>query len=170
MGSGCGVHFTKNRCWISKDDGKELDMIRGGGVFFVAARPSKSSSREANTLELNPITAAEVEQAALAKEHAAFGIPGSAAEATLDGDREPARFPQALRRPLLKKERCTKLHGHNVVMLHSDQEPVLAQLLKAVQRRRVKRTLVRHGPRTSQSQGKIENANRVINGVCRMWL
>ena len=62
--------------------------------------------------------------------------------------------------------------GHNVVMLHSDQEPVLEQLLKAVQSRRVKRTLVRHGPRAShQSQGKIENANRVINGVCRtMWL
>ena len=34
--------------------------------------------------------------------------------------------------------------GHNVVMLHSDQEPVLVQLLKAVQSRRVKRTLVRH--------------------------
>ena len=58
--------------------------------------------------------------------------------------------------------------GHNVVMLHSDQEPVLVQLLKAVQSRRIKRTLVRHGPRAGhQSQGKIENANRVINGVCR---
>ena len=62
--------------------------------------------------------------------------------------------------------------GHNVVMLHSDQEPVLVQLLKAVQSRRVERTLVRHGPRAShRSQGKIENANRVINGVCHaMWL
>ena len=61
--------------------------------------------------------------------------------------------------------------GHSVVMLHSDQEPVLVQLLKAVQSRRVKRILVRHGPRAShQSQGKIENANRVIHGVCRgMW-
>ena len=58
--------------------------------------------------------------------------------------------------------------GHNVVMLHLDHEPVLVQLLKAVQSRRVNRTLVRHGPRAShQSQGKIENANRVINGVCR---
>ena len=34
MDSGCDVHFTKNRCWISKDDGNELDMIRSGGVFF----------------------------------------------------------------------------------------------------------------------------------------
>ena len=39
MDSGCDVHFTKNRCWISKVDGKELDMIRSGGVFFVAIRP-----------------------------------------------------------------------------------------------------------------------------------
>ena len=83
MDSGCDVHFTKNRCWISKDDVKELDMVRSGGVFFVAARPSKSSSREANTLELNPMTAAEVEQAGLAREHAAFGT------LTLDGDGEP---------------------------------------------------------------------------------
>ena len=30
--------------------------------------------------------------------------------------------------------------GHNVVMLHSDQEPLLVHLLKAVQSRRVKRT------------------------------
>ena len=34
MDSGCDVHFTKNRSWISKDDGNELDMIRSGGVFF----------------------------------------------------------------------------------------------------------------------------------------
>ena len=37
MDSGCDVHFTKNRCWMSEDDGKELDMNRSGGVFFVAA-------------------------------------------------------------------------------------------------------------------------------------
>ena len=61
------VHFTKNRCWICKDDGKEVDMIRSGAVFFVAARPSESSSKEASTQELNPMTAAEVEQAALAR-------------------------------------------------------------------------------------------------------
>ena len=74
---GSMMHFTKNRCWISKDDGKELDMIRSGGVFFLAARPSKPSSRETSALELNPMTAAEVEQAALARKHAAFGAPGS---------------------------------------------------------------------------------------------
>ena len=72
-----------------KTTGKELDMIRSGGVFVVAARPSKLSSREANTLELNPMTVAEVEQAALAREHATFGTPGPAAGATLDGDGEP---------------------------------------------------------------------------------
>ena len=82
MASGCDV-LTKNR-----DDGKELDMIRSGGVFFVEARPSKSTSRETSTLELNPMTAAEVEQAALAREHAAFGAPGPAAGDSLDGDGE----------------------------------------------------------------------------------
>ena len=67
---------------------------------------------------------------------------------------------------------CVEALGHNVVMLHSNQEPVLVQLLKAVHSRRVKRTLVRHGPRAShQSQSKIENANGVVNSVCRaMWL
>ena len=90
MDSGCDVHFTKDRCWMSKDDGKELDTIRSGGVFFVAARPSKFSLKEANTLELNPMTATEVEQAALAREHAAFGTLGPAAGATFDGDGEPA--------------------------------------------------------------------------------
>ena len=62
--------------------------------------------------------------------------------------------------------------GHNEVMLHSGQEPVLVQLLKTVQSRRFERTSVRHGPKTShQSQSKNENVNQVINGVCwSMWL
>ena len=48
------------------------------------------------------------------------------------------------------------------VMLHSDQEPVLVQLLKTVQNRRFERTSMRHGPRTShQSQSKIKNVNQV---------
>ena len=65
-----------------------------------------------------------------------------------------------------------KVLGHSVMMLHSDQEPVLVQLLKTVQSRRFERTPVRHGPRTShQSQSKIENVNQVITGVCwSMWL
>ena len=47
-------------------------------------------------------------------------------------------------------------------MLHSDQEPVLVQLLKIVQSRRFERTSVRHGPRTShRSQSKIEKVNQV---------
>ena len=111
MDSGCDVRFTKNRCWMSKDDGKELDMIRSGGVFFVAARPSKSS-KEASTLELNPMTAAEVEQAALAREHAAFGTSGPPAGATLDGDGEPTvriRVPRDWQRPQLERERCARL-------------------------------------------------------------
>ena len=67
MDSGCDVHFTKNRCWTSKDDGKELDMIRSGGVFFVAARPSKLSSKEASALKLNSVTAAKVEPSGTGK-------------------------------------------------------------------------------------------------------
>ena len=52
--------------------------------------------------------------------------------------------------------------GHNVVMLHSDQELVLVQLLKTVQNRRPIETSVRHGPRIShQSHSKIENVNQV---------
>ena len=61
-----------------------------------------------------------------------------------------------------------EVHGHNVVMLHADQELVLVQLSKTVQSRRFERTSVRHGPRI---QSKIENLNQVINGVCwSMWL
>ena len=115
MDSGCDVHLTKNHCWISKDDGKELEMIRSGGVFFVAARPSKLSSKEASTLELNPITAAEVEQAALAREHAAFGTSGPAAGATLDGDGEPAALIKVPTGPAIPSAEERGLHeasGH----------------------------------------------------------
>ena len=87
-------------------------MIRSGGVFFVAARPSKSTSKEASTLELNPMTGAEVERAALAREHAAFGTPGPAAGATLDcdvGTHGASGFPRDRQRPQLKRERCTRL-------------------------------------------------------------
>ena len=52
------------------------------------------------------MTAAEVEQAALAREHAAFGAPGPAAGVTLDGNVE---FPWDRLRPELKRERCIRL-------------------------------------------------------------
>ena len=108
MDSGRDVHFTKDRCWRAKDDGKELDMIRSGGVFFEAARPSRPSSREASTLELNPMTAAEVE-------HAAFGIPGPAAGATLDGDGEPTvriRVPTGPATPSTEERALHEASGH----------------------------------------------------------
>ena len=55
-----------------------------------------------------------------------------------------------------------KVLRHNVMMLHSDQEPVLVQLSKTVQNRRFERTSVRHGPSTShRSRSKIENVNQV---------
>ena len=45
---------------------------------------------------------------------------------------------------------------HNVVLLHSDQEPVLVQLLRTVQSRRTKRALVRHGPSGSNNDWSAE--------------
>ena len=51
-------------------------MIRIGGVFSLRGSQISQSAREANMLEFNPMTAAEVEQAALAREHSAFGTPG----------------------------------------------------------------------------------------------
>ena len=57
---------------------------------------------------------------------------------------------------------CVEVLGHSVVMLHSDQEPVLVQLLKTVQNRRPIEMSVRHGPRIShQGQSKIDNVNQV---------
>ena len=53
MDLGCDEYFTKDRCWIAKNKGKELDMIPSGGMFFVAAEPSKLSSRKRSALELN---------------------------------------------------------------------------------------------------------------------
>ena len=46
--------------------------------------------------------------------------------------------------------------GHNVVMLHSDQDPVLVQLLKAVQSRRVKRNTGETWPESQPSESRQE--------------
>ena len=55
-----------------------------------------------------------------------------------------------------------KVLGHYVMMLHSDQEPLLVQLLKTVQKRRPIQTSMKHGARNShRSQSKIENVNQV---------
>ena len=45
MDSGCDVYFAKDRCWMAKHNGKELDIILSGGAFSVAAKPSTLSSR-----------------------------------------------------------------------------------------------------------------------------
>ena len=55
----------------------------------MAARASKLSSKKSSTLDLNPMTAAEVEQVVLAREHVASGTLGPGAGATLNGDGEP---------------------------------------------------------------------------------
>ena len=87
MDSGCNVHFTKNRCCMSKDDGKALDMIRSGGVFFVAARPFK-----------------------IAVEGRTQSDDSSRGRASGDGEPTVAsEFPRDLQRPQLKRERCMRL-------------------------------------------------------------
>ena len=58
----------------------------------------------------------------------------------------------------------------NVDLLHLDQK--LVQPLKAVQSRRTKRTLVRHGQAGTKVRARSRTQNRVMNGVCcrAMWL
>ena len=85
MDSGCDVYFTKDRCWIAKNNGKELDMILSGGVFFVAAKPSKLLSRKRSAVELSSMSPAEAEQVTLTTVHAGFGVSGPAARDALDG-------------------------------------------------------------------------------------
>ena len=93
MDSGSDVYFTKDRCWIAKNNGKkELDMILSGVVFFVAAKPSKLLSRKRSALEFNSMSPAEVEQVTLTRVHAGFGVPGPAARDTLDGEEPSVRM------------------------------------------------------------------------------
>ena len=253
MDSGCDVYFAKDRCWIAKNIGKELDVILSSGVFFVATKPSNLMSRKKSAPELTSMSQAEIERATSTRVHARFGVPDPAARGTLDGD-EPSvririptgpvtpsaeekklhnasghaphhrwcRWCAAADEPHLRKHQpesdeavsriefdlaelereeeqtlstssltafvdgsesstatlCftkafseylaettvafVEVLGHNVMMLHSDQELVSVQLLKTVQNGRPIETSVRHGPRIShQSQSKVENVNQV---------
>ena len=61
------------------------------------------------------MTGAEVEQAALAREHAAFGTPGPAAGATLDGDGEPTvriKVPTGPATPSAQERALHEASGH----------------------------------------------------------
>ena len=61
------------------------------------------------------MTAMEVEQAAVAREHAAFGTPGPAAGATLDGDGEPAvrnKVPTGPATPTAEERALYEASGH----------------------------------------------------------
>ena len=92
MVSGFDVYSAKDRCWIAKNNGKELDVIFSGGVFFVATKLSKPSSRKRSVLELNSMSQAEVERATSMRVHAGFGVPDPAARDTLDGDEPSVRI------------------------------------------------------------------------------
>ena len=92
MDSGCDQYFTKDRRWIAKNNRKELEVILSGGVFSVAAKPSKLLSRKRSALEPNSTSPAGVERATLSRLHAEFGVPGPAARDTLDGDEPLVRI------------------------------------------------------------------------------
>ena len=92
LDSGCDVYFAKDRCWTAKNNGKELDVILSSGVFFVAAKPSKLSSRKRSVLELNSMSQAEIERATSTSVQAGFGVPDPAARDTLDGDEPSVRI------------------------------------------------------------------------------
>ena len=86
------MFFAKDRCWIAKNNGKELDVIPSGGMFSVAAKTSKLLSRKRSALELNSTSPAEVEQVTLTRVHAGFGVPGPADRDTLDGEEPSVRI------------------------------------------------------------------------------
>ena len=112
LDSGCDVYFAKDRCWTAKNNGKELDVMLSGEVFFVATKPSKLLSREKSALELNLMSQAEVERATSTRVHAGFGIP--AARDTLDGD-EPSvriRIPTGPVTPSAEEKKLHKTSGH----------------------------------------------------------
>ena len=77
------VHLTAVH--ISKDDGKELDMVRSGGMSFLAAKHSKLSlterSKRSGTQSCDSSSCIG---------NGLCGTPGPAAGATLDGDGGPA--------------------------------------------------------------------------------
>ena len=100
------MHFTKNRCWISKDDGERArqdpqwrSVLRGSQTFETVVEGSKHT----------------VEQAALARVHAAFGTPGPAAGDTLDDDGEPTeriKVPTGPATPSAEERALHEASGH----------------------------------------------------------
>ena len=98
----CDVYFAKDRCW------KELDVILSSGVFFVAAKPSKLSSRKRSVLELNSMSPAEVERAGPTIGQEPYRAEPSLDPSTDQSSRaEPERFPSRA----LESERSQDLEG-----------------------------------------------------------
>ena len=75
-----------------QNNGKELDVILSGGVFFVATKPSKLLLRKKSALELNSMSPAEVERATSPRVHVGFGVLDLVARGTLDGDERSVRI------------------------------------------------------------------------------
>ena len=110
MDSGCDEFFAKDRCWIAKNNGREIDVILSSGVFFVASKLSELLPRKRSALELNSTSPAEVERATSTRVHAGFGVLDPAVRDTLDGDEPSVRvriltilvIPSAVERKLHK--------------------------------------------------------------------
>ena len=113
MDSGCDVYSAKDRCWIAKNNAKELVVIPSGGVFFVATTPSKLLSREKYALELNLMSQAESNEQRR-QVHAGFGVPGPAARDTLDGDAPSMRIriPTGPVTPSAEEKKLHNASGH----------------------------------------------------------
>ena len=108
------MFFAKDRWWIAKNNGKELDVILSSGVFFVATKLSKLSSRKKSVLELNSMSQAEVERATSIRVHAGFGVPDSEERCTLDGV-EPSvriRIPTGPVTPSAEEKKLHNASGH----------------------------------------------------------
>ena len=144
MDSGCDVYFTKDRCWIAKNNGKELDVIPSGGAIFVATKPSKLLSRKKSALELNSMSQAEVERATSTRVHAGFGVPDPAARDTLDGDESSVRIriptgpvtSSAVERKLYVKLRDTRSLADGVDGVLQREQRIEPHLREAAARNR----------------------------------
>ena len=85
-----------------------------GGVFFVAAKPSKTVVENEKRARTQLDVTSRVERAPSTSVQAGFGVPGSSAKHTLDGD-EPSvhiRIPTGPVTPSAVERKLHKTSGH----------------------------------------------------------
>ena len=113
MDSGCDVHFTQNRCWISKDDGKGLDMIRQRRSILRCSQTFKI------VVEGSEHTGTQSDDSSRGRANGTGkgtrcvrnpGVPLQDRRWTVtENPRCASGFPRDRQRPQLKRERCTRL-------------------------------------------------------------